>query len=412
MGDGAQIRTPGAAGPSVGWASGPLGAVQAAAREMSRQAALRVRAVAAFAAIRPASVDRAPGERGAMSAERWAARADVLRSVGEWAAQELSSALDTTTQEAEAELERALTLVSRLPRVLEALEGGLLHEGHLWCLLEHEAPIADDALRTRVEGEVLDWVAARRRVTTPAALGHQVRRVVAALDARIAARDLARALARRGISQLARAFAGPDPTPTPTDAADAVADIPTGDAVTDGTDADSAVGAAGDADAADTRPAATPSIGAVEPVDVEGDPIERAARELSGADFDRWLDELVRDGLGDAPAPGDPGWQPGVPPGPAEWDAGPWCDPCEWLDAHAHEDDLPVPGAGLRRTPTVARPPLVPAGGRRPTARCRTPVPRCTPPGWRWARRSGRCAPPGAPTLRTRPPGRSAPPVG
>ncbi|WP_245700730.1 HNH endonuclease signature motif containing protein [Geodermatophilus siccatus] len=410
--------------------------MQTAAREMSRQAALRVRAVAAFAATRPASVDRAQGERGAMSAERWAARADVLRPVSEWAAQELSIALDISTQKAEAELERALTLVSRLPRVLEALEAGLLHTDHLWCLLEHVAPIADDALRARVEGEVLDWVAARRRVTTPAALGDRVRRVVAALNARDAARDLARALARRGISvredrtlgmsvvtvvcstpeaqafyralggcvdalqpdpgdsrtrgqrlvdclmdlvlrpgegelppvqalltvvasvhtalggdqlgevdgapvpaemarQLVRALAGLDPTPTPTDAADA-ADIPTGGTV--------AVGAAGGADAADAQPAATPSIGAVEPVDVEGDPIERAARELSGADFDWWLDELVRHGFGDAPAPGDPGWQPGVPPGPAEWDAGPWCDPCEWLDAHAH--DLPVPDAG------------------------------------------------------------------
>jgi hypothetical protein len=186
--------------PVVGWAEGPLGAVQAAAREMARQAALRARAVAAFAATRPATTDRQQGERGAMAAERWAARAEVLRPVSEWAAHELSIALNTTAQAAEAELERSLTLVQRLPRALDALQAGLLHERHLWCLLEHVAPIADDALRARVEAELLEWVAARHRVTTPAGLADRVRRVVSKHNARDAARDLARALAQRGIS--------------------------------------------------------------------------------------------------------------------------------------------------------------------------------------------------------------------
>jgi hypothetical protein len=60
--------------PPVALSSGPLGAVQAADREIARQAAVRARAVAAFAASRPASVDRAPGSPGAMSAQRWAGR--------------------------------------------------------------------------------------------------------------------------------------------------------------------------------------------------------------------------------------------------------------------------------------------------------------------------------------------------
>jgi hypothetical protein len=54
--------------PSVGSASGPLGDVQAADREIARQTAVRARAVAEFAASRPASDDRAQGEPGAMSA--------------------------------------------------------------------------------------------------------------------------------------------------------------------------------------------------------------------------------------------------------------------------------------------------------------------------------------------------------
>src|SRR3712207_490346 len=125
--------------------------------------------MAAFAATRAATTDRAQGERGAMSAERWAARPEVLRPVSEWAAQELSIALGVTVQKAEAELVRSLSLVTRLPRVLDALESGVLHPDHLWCLLEHVAPIADDALRARVERELLEGVTARRRVTTPAA---------------------------------------------------------------------------------------------------------------------------------------------------------------------------------------------------------------------------------------------------
>jgi hypothetical protein len=194
MHDGSATGTLSADVPVVGWAEGPLGAVQAAAREMARQAALRARAVAAFAATRPATTDRQQGERGAMAAERWAARAEVLRPVSEWAAYELSIALNVTAQAAEAELERSLTLVQRLPRVLDALQAGLLHDRHLWCLLEHVAPIADDALRAKVEAELIDWVAARHRVTTPTALGDRVRRVVAKHNARDAARDLARAL--------------------------------------------------------------------------------------------------------------------------------------------------------------------------------------------------------------------------
>ncbi len=94
MDDGAQTSTMGAAAPTVGWASGPLGAVQAAAREIARQTAVKACAVAAFAASRPASADRQQGERGAMSAERWAARPELLRSVSECATPELAMALN------------------------------------------------------------------------------------------------------------------------------------------------------------------------------------------------------------------------------------------------------------------------------------------------------------------------------
>src|SRR5215211_9349907 len=198
--DGARTSTVGAAAPSVGWASGPLGAVQAADREISRQTAARARAVAEFAASRPASVDRAQGERGAMSAERWAARPEVLRAVSEWATPELAMALNLTQQGAERELERSLRLVHRLTGTLAALESGVLPAGHLWHLLDKVAPITDERLRAEVEADLLAWMARRHRVTSPAQLGDKARKVVAQRDAAAAARRLARALQERGIS--------------------------------------------------------------------------------------------------------------------------------------------------------------------------------------------------------------------
>ena len=183
---------------AVGWASGPLGDVQAADREIARQTARRARAVAAFADSRPASADRAPGEPGCMGADRRAARPESLAGVSEWAAQELAVALSITTPAAEALLDRSLTLVHRLPATLAALEAGLLHVGHLWPLLEKLAPVADVVVRERLERDLLAWVAGRQ-VTTPAQLGAKLRRELLARNVRTAARELEAALRRRGV---------------------------------------------------------------------------------------------------------------------------------------------------------------------------------------------------------------------
>ncbi|MGY1664914.1 DUF222 domain-containing protein [Geodermatophilus sp. SYSU D00696] len=184
--------------PLVGWASGPLGAVQAADREIARRTALRARAVAAFAASRPSSVDRQQGERGAMAADRWAARPDLLRPVSEWATDELAVALSVSAQAAQALLERSLALVHRLPGTLAALEAGALHVGHLGPLIDKVAPITDDTLRTTIERELLAWAAGRH--TTPAQLGDKARRELLTHTARAAADDLLRAVRKRGVS--------------------------------------------------------------------------------------------------------------------------------------------------------------------------------------------------------------------
>ena len=187
------------AAPPVGWATGPLGAVQAADREIARHKAVRFRAVAEFAGSRPASVDRQPGEPGAMSAERRASRPAVMDDVSEWAAPELVVALSISQQAAERLLADSLTMVHRLPSALDALEAGLLHDGHLWHVLDKIAPIADVKVRARVEREVLAWIAGRS-VTTPSQFGAKVRRTVLRHDAGAAAQRLVKALRERGVS--------------------------------------------------------------------------------------------------------------------------------------------------------------------------------------------------------------------
>lgn len=188
--------------PTAGWASGALGAVQAAEREIARQTAARARAVADFAATRPASADRPAGVPGAMSAERRAARPTVLADVSEWAGQELALALEVSSEAAASLLERSLTLVHRLPRTLVALERGAIHTGHLFPMLERVGPIVDDARRAEVEAKLLGWMAGR--VTTPAQLAAKARRLGLLVDARDSARRLAEALHARGV------FARPD----------------------------------------------------------------------------------------------------------------------------------------------------------------------------------------------------------
>jgi hypothetical protein len=156
--------------PPVALSVGPLGAVQASDREIARQTALRARAVAAFAASRPASADRAQGEPGAMSPDRWAGRPEVLLELSEWAAPELVVALSISSEAAETLLARSLTLVHRLPRTLSALEAGALHPGPLHPMLEKVAPVEDATVRAQVEagccaGRPVGWL--HRRSSVP-----------------------------------------------------------------------------------------------------------------------------------------------------------------------------------------------------------------------------------------------------
>src|SRR5215218_714055 len=189
--------------PQVGLAEGPLGVAQAAERELARCFAARARALAAFAISCPPASDRVPGEPGAMSAARWAARPEICRQTSEWTGLEVSIGLTCSPARADALIEEeSLTLVQRLPGTLAGMEGGLLTAEHRRPMLEHVAPIRDDALRGAVEAELLRWVAARAAqctITTPPQLGDKARRLVLARTARDRAQEALAALRRRGV---------------------------------------------------------------------------------------------------------------------------------------------------------------------------------------------------------------------
>ena len=183
--------------PPVVTSGGPLGEVQREATAIGRATAAQARAVAEFAALRPASADRQPGEPGCASAETRAARPRVLAEVSEWAAQELVVALQITQHAAQALLVRSLTLVHRLPATLEALEAGVIHPGHLWAFTERVGAIEDPGVRARVERGLLTWMTGR--VTTPSQLTERARVLVLRHDALGAAQRFAAAVRRRGV---------------------------------------------------------------------------------------------------------------------------------------------------------------------------------------------------------------------
>ena len=187
--------------PPVELSTGVLGEVQEADREIARWTAVRARAVARFAAARPATADRQQGEPGAMRPERWAARAEVLRPVSEWAVPELVIALSRSGTDVQRLLERSL-LLRRVPGVLAAVEAGALNDAHLWAFLDLLAPVDDAALRAEVEGAVLGWLAARaagHRITTPPQLRDKLRRELQRRGAREAAQRELQALRERGV---------------------------------------------------------------------------------------------------------------------------------------------------------------------------------------------------------------------
>ena len=175
--------------------AGHLAAARAAHREQCRQAALQVRALAAFAAARPAAVlDRPDHEVGAAAAASRAARPGALTAVSEWAVDEVMVALGLSAQQASGLLADSITLHERLPATVDALEAGRIGWPHARMLAEVVGPVKDEA-RAGVEARLL----ARAAGKTVSQLREAARRAVLRADAAAATQGLARALRERGV---------------------------------------------------------------------------------------------------------------------------------------------------------------------------------------------------------------------
>ncbi|WP_104526366.1 DUF222 domain-containing protein [Blastococcus atacamensis] len=178
-----------------------LDAALAATKQLSRDEAVRVRALAAFARSRPAAMfDRAPGERGAASATSRASRPAALTEVSEWAVDEAAATLGVSGRAASLMLVDAVTLAEGLPATLAALSTGEISPAHARIMVEVAGPVADPARRQEVEAAVLPRAARQ----TPAALRASVRRAVARIDAAAAADRLAEAARDRHVRLDAR----------------------------------------------------------------------------------------------------------------------------------------------------------------------------------------------------------------
>jgi hypothetical protein len=182
--------------------AGHLAAARAAHGEQCRAAAVQVRELAAFAALRPAgALDRPDEEVGSAAAASRAARPAALTGVSEWAVDEVMVAFGLSSAAAAGLLADSITLAGRLPATVDALEAGRIGWPHARAMAEIVGPVQDEA-RAQVEEALL----ARAEGRTVTQLRVVARRAVLRADAAAAAARLAAAIRDRSV----RAYRGAD----------------------------------------------------------------------------------------------------------------------------------------------------------------------------------------------------------
>ncbi|SFD83499.1 DUF222 domain-containing protein, partial [Blastococcus tunisiensis] len=168
----------------------------AAYRAQGRQAARQARALAAFAAARPAAaMDRPDGEVGAAAAASRAARPAALTGVSEWAVDEVMVALALSSRAASTLLGESVVLVEQFPATVAAVEAGTISWAHARMLAHELSLLTDDALRASVEARLLAGAGGR----TVGQLRVSAQRAVLRADASAAVRRLAAAIKRRAV---------------------------------------------------------------------------------------------------------------------------------------------------------------------------------------------------------------------
>jgi hypothetical protein len=172
-----------------------LAAARAAQWEQRRLAAVQVRELAAFAALRPAGeLDRPDDEVGAAAAASRAARPATLTKVSEWAVDEVMLALGLSSQAATALLAESIVLAEQLPATVDALEEGRISWRHAQAMAEIVGPVKDE-VRADVEARLL----ARAEGKTDSQLRVAARRAVMRADAAAHTKRLAAAIRERSV---------------------------------------------------------------------------------------------------------------------------------------------------------------------------------------------------------------------
>jgi hypothetical protein len=172
-----------------------LAEAKAAFVEQSRLSAVQARALAAFAAHRPADVlDRPDDEVGAAAAASRAARPSVLAEVSEWAVDEVMATFALPSRTASRLLSESIRLVDLLPATLDALQAGAISWAHARVMVDMIGGLRDE-IRPGVEAALLAKAPGR----TAAQLRAAARRAVLRADASAAAKRLARAIRDRSV---------------------------------------------------------------------------------------------------------------------------------------------------------------------------------------------------------------------
>jgi len=175
--------------------AGHLEVAQAAYREQGRCAAVQARALAAFAAARPAALlDRPDEEVGSAATASRSARPAALTEVSEWAVDEVMVAFGLSSRAAGGLLADSITLAERLPATLDALEDGRISWAHARMLAEVVGPVKEE-VRAGVEARLL----ARAEGKTVSQLRVAARRAVMHADAAAHTKRLAAAIRERSV---------------------------------------------------------------------------------------------------------------------------------------------------------------------------------------------------------------------
>src|SRR3954451_20739520 len=164
-------------------------------RRIGAAEAWRARWLVDFFRSRPSSDDRPDSEIGAAAAATRAARPAILATVGEWAVDEVATALSITPARAQTWMVQSLQLVDLLPATLDALAAGDLTWDHATALCQVVAPL-DDELREHAEARLLSRLGHK----TPTQLRAAAHRLVQRLDGAAIGRRVETALRDRGIA--------------------------------------------------------------------------------------------------------------------------------------------------------------------------------------------------------------------